>query len=368
MKKLLLLLLLFYLPITSYSQLFFTTQSKESLINIGFDSINFWSFDLNTNNLIGPTFIDSVGGDIGFDDGNSTYNLIDSKIYALVQTDLFGGSDGGNAIVSIDTTGVVQLIYEDSLEYFSIIEAVDNKLYLLSNPSWSSSNTRFWSFDLNTNNLIGPIIIDSTGSLRYWTSTSNLSNNKIYVVAEDTSGKSYIFSIDTTGGVQLIYEDTVESFVSIETFNNKIYIISYHQGSNPNPIHFYTIDINTNNIITGPIIIDSTGMEYHNSTFNPLDNKIYIIRNGSSNFHDISSIDTNGVILLIYQDSTQCLGIIEAKINNSLTSVNEILFHNSKKLIKTINLLGQESLPYQKNILLFYIYSDGTVEKKIIIE
>jgi len=364
MKKLLLLFL--YLPITSYSQLFFTTESKESLNPLS-DSINFWSFDLNTNNLIGPTFIDSVGGDLYFD-GNSTYNLIDNKIYSLVSTSASsGGSFGGNAIVSIDATGVVQFIYEDSLEVFSIIEVVDNKLYLLSNPKWNSP-AKFWSFDLNTNNLIGPTIIDSTGVIIYWNSTSNLLDNKIYVVAEDTSGKSYIFSIDTTGGVQLIYDDTDEIFVSIETFNNKLYLISYSSGTPY--IHFYTIDINTNNIITGPIIIDSifAGIEYHNSTFNPLDNKIYIIRNGSSDFHDISSIDTNGVILLIYQDSTQRLGIIEAKINNSLTSINEISFHNSKKLIKTINLLGQESIPNQKNILLFYIYSDGSVERKIIIE
>lgn len=38
-----------------------------------------------------------------------------------------------------------------------------------------------------------------------------------------------------------------------------------------------------------------------------------------------------------------------------------------KKLIKIMNILGQET-PYIKNIPIFYIYSDGTVEKKIIIE
>ena len=43
---------------------------------------------------------------------------------------------------------------------------------------------------------------------------------------------------------------------------------------------------------------------------------------------------------------------------------------NSKdqyKLIKITNILGQE-IPYRKNTPIFYIYDDGTVEKKIIIE
>ena len=39
----------------------------------------------------------------------------------------------------------------------------------------------------------------------------------------------------------------------------------------------------------------------------------------------------------------------------------------NKELIKITNILGQE-IPYRKNNPLFYIYDDGTVEKKIIIE
>ena len=47
------------------------------------------------------------------------------------------------------------------------------------------------------------------------------------------------------------------------------------------------------------------------------------------------------------------------------TSVREI--DNNKKLIKTINILGLEKKE-EKNDLLFYIYDDGSVIKKIIIE
>jgi len=48
------------------------------------------------------------------------------------------------------------------------------------------------------------------------------------------------------------------------------------------------------------------------------------------------------------------------------TGINE-LNGNNRKLLKIVDLLGKESKPKQKG-LLFYIYSDGTVEKRIIIE
>ena len=40
---------------------------------------------------------------------------------------------------------------------------------------------------------------------------------------------------------------------------------------------------------------------------------------------------------------------------------------SKKKILKITDLLGQET-PYKKNTPLFYIYDDGTVEKKIVIE
>jgi hypothetical protein len=45
------------------------------------------------------------------------------------------------------------------------------------------------------------------------------------------------------------------------------------------------------------------------------------------------------------------------------------LYQNSKdrELIKVFNILGRKSIE-RKNAFLFYIYDDGTVEKRIIIE
>ena len=52
---------------------------------------------------------------------------------------------------------------------------------------------------------------------------------------------------------------------------------------------------------------------------------------------------------------------------NFTTDVNTLTHENNKKIKSITNLLGQET-PIRKNTTMFYIYNDGTVEKKLIIE
>ena len=49
------------------------------------------------------------------------------------------------------------------------------------------------------------------------------------------------------------------------------------------------------------------------------------------------------------------------------SSDREVIMYSNKGLLKIINILGKETNP-TTNATLFYIYSDGTVEKSIIIE
>ena len=48
------------------------------------------------------------------------------------------------------------------------------------------------------------------------------------------------------------------------------------------------------------------------------------------------------------------------------TGVNEVA-QQEKQLVKIVDILGKESSPNKKG-LLFYIYNDGTVEKKVFVE
>ena len=50
---------------------------------------------------------------------------------------------------------------------------------------------------------------------------------------------------------------------------------------------------------------------------------------------------------------------------NNITAINELFF--KKQLIKIVDVLGRETVQ-QKDTPQFYIYNDGTVEKKIIFE
>ena len=75
----------------------------------------------------------------------------------------------------------------------------------------------------------------------------------------------------------------------------------------------------------------------------------------------------NGEYWVVITDNNGCLSDTSfIMVDWITTSVND-LFPNNKQLIKIVDLLGRESKDV-KNQHLFYIYDDGTVEKKIIIE
>ena len=86
------------------------------------------------------------------------------------------------------------------------------------------------------------------------------------------------------------------------------------------------------------------------------------------------SINWNGLILTTSGDysyslinSVGCDSIANLSfIFNPVSAINN--FNNDQKtLIKVVDVLGRTNSPY-KETTLFYIYDDGTVEKKIIIE
>ena len=78
--------------------------------------------------------------------------------------------------------------------------------------------------------------------------------------------------------------------------------------------------------------------------------------------YQVRAIVPNCNIIPFAKQSTNMLA--SNVINYSATAVNELV--NSKKVIKITDLLGRETK--QTNQPLFYIYDDGTVEKRIVIE
>ena len=74
-----------------------------------------------------------------------------------------------------------------------------------------------------------------------------------------------------------------------------------------------------------------------------------------------------GLYTVTVTDNNGCV-ISGSTFVNAYSATNVMNIKNiNRTLIKIANILGQETL-YRKNTTLFYIYNDGTVEKKIIIE
>ena len=134
------------------------------------------------------------------------------------------------------------------------------------------------------------------------------------------------------------------------------------------------------NVIVGNSVYDTTGNYIDTLTaFNSCDSIVYtnIIVDNNTSSYDTLSVTTgiiwNGISLSMSGDysitlinSVGCDSIVNLNLTIiSSTSIEENNYN--KELIKITNILGQE-IPYRKNTPLFYIYNDGTVEKKIIIE
>ncbi|MDC0231590.1 BPTI/Kunitz domain-containing protein [Aureispira] len=57
----------------------------------------------------------------------------------------------------------------------------------------------------------------------------------------------------------------------------------------------------------------------------------------------------------------------ENACQNGAVSIETIRNKNKREVLYILNALGQHTVP-KKNILLFYVFSDGTVQKRIIIK
>lgn len=147
----------------------------------------------------------------------------------------------------------------------------------------------------------------------------------------------------------------------------KRYKLSFYAKSPPTDIpipfcltkkgNFVTIGISNynnqfeNQLLTTPLV--DTSWSQYNYVFETQNSEEYITLKAGIN-------DTiNQTILLDH--------FVLTETQEPLTTGVSELNSNNQQLIKIVDILGKESSPNKKG-LLFYIYSDGTVEKRIFIE
>ena len=107
------------------------------------------------------------------------------------------------------------------------------------------------------------------------------------------------------------------------------------------------------------IVYTNISIDYNTSSYDTLSVTASIVWNGMS-------LGVSGEYTATLTNSVGCDSIANLNLTVATTGISEI-DNNTSNIIKITDMLGQET-PYRRNTPLFYIYDDGTVEKRIVIE
>jgi hypothetical protein len=219
---------------------------------------------------------------------------------------------------------------------------------------FSNNGSQLWE------QFIDPVI-QANGWIKYeiWPEDILLTDTKIIIVGSQNLGytnpqqasylnneESYLLELDFGGN---IINDTVYSSYgtsSIESIckkNNEYFIVHRAYSSLTDNDDFYISKLNSNNSIDTLATIPNTYC-------------------GSQNASE-SIIDTDGNLIFTGTSGNQTGCLKPWLVKYGFTASGMIELDNSnKKLVKIVNLLGQE-VEYTPNTLLLYQYSNGTTEK-----
>jgi plastocyanin len=143
----------------------------------------------------------------------------------------------------------------------------------------------------------------------------------------------------------------------------------------------HTLSVTINSAITSTILGNTQTVSLIQETY-VVSQSIGSVYNWQLSGGNIVSGQNTNVIDVIWGNTsgTYTLYVIETDINGcigdtvylsvtvgAISNIENQISSTDKKLLRITDMLGQET-PYRRNTPLFYIYDDGTVEKRIIIE
>jgi len=286
---------------------------------------------ITTNLLVLPTsnFIQTLS----FCSGNSI--IVGSNIYTQtgVYTDILTSVNGCDSTITTDLTVFVS----SSISNYQDI--CNGETYWIGNSYYTTPGYYTDIFNsvngcdsvVNTNLTVYPLLV--------------INNN--YTICED----DIVIVGNNTYSQEGDYTDTLQTIYGCDSVIN-----SYIQWSDP--ISSLTLaGTNIDASVSGgtsPFLFEIYGPS---GLLNSTQNNGSIIQ-----FNPL----INGQYYFIVTDGLGCISDTAfININNIPSSISGI--QNSKELIKIVDILGRET-EEKRNTTLFFIYSDGTVEKKIIIE
>jgi len=297
-----------------------------ALIDLNCQSNQLTSLDLSTNTALQHLHCDY----------NQLTNLNVSNNTALTYLDC-----GGNLLTNLNVSNNTSLTY----------------LYSHSNQltSLDVSNNTALTYLHCTGNLLTNLDVSNNTALTYLYCTGNLLTN-LDVRNGNNLNVTVFYCINNP---QLYCIDVDD--VGFSTANWTV------ANGNIDPQHYFST-----NCATALGCIDSIACNY---------DPLATVDDGSCNYNS-SSYDTLSVTASIVWNSiplnvsgdysvtlTNSVGCDSiANLNLTVTNPTGVIDLTDKSiLVKITDMLGQET-PYRRNTPLFYIYDDGTVEKKIILE
>ena len=248
-----------------------------------------------------------------------------------------------------------------------------------------------WTFtyDINNNNtlVLGTDYLNITENVRI-ENTFDVNSNLILITASYWNSALSIFELDEK--IEYTYDINNNLILKMSSSWNSA--LSIFEFSNK---HEYTYDINNNLILkmssSWNSAWDLNGKSEHiyDLNNNKISDSIYNWNNGVWDYAygNVLTYD----LLLLTNNTTYPFGrdefesefeeIYNNAISTSMDEYEYVTYHYSaigitfvlnfdeklKKLKRITNMLGQET-PLKRNTPLFYIYDDGTVEKRIVIE
>jgi len=201
----------------------------------------------------------------------------------------------------------------------------------------------------NAINCGGLNISDFTG-IEYFTSLTELycSNNQITIL--DLSQNTALIELDCNDN-QLISLDVSQSvnLISLECQSNLLECLDISNNPALTEVNFQSNLLEQLNLKNGNWSILEPNVLSNNLTCVEVDNIGYATNNWAGGFDSFVTFNTN------------------CNYTNPCTTVSAIQENSTnKELLKVTDILGRETK--QTNQPLFYIYDDGTVEKRIVIE
>jgi hypothetical protein len=209
------------------------------------------------------------------------------------------------------------------------------------------------------------------------------------IVTEVDANNQIVFQLEYANGGNLYRAQKFDWFFYTPTLGctdslacNYDPLVTIDDGSCVYPVIWqqtYSI-CDGDSVVIGSSIYNTTG-NYIDSlnASNGCDSIVYtylFVDQNTTSYDTLSvnaSIVWNGMPLNLSGDysatlinSVGCDSIANLNLIITTTSLFDIT-QNKNNLVQITDMLGQE-IPYRRNTLLFYIYDDGTVEKKIIIE